>query len=111
MDSYHFEYAMDFIEYPLVGDYHASELVFVFDNQWPAIVHDFSAKDKQMAAWFGTYVSDVCTSAARLDSLYVMLCSTPVAAAVVEPGSIRIVSGGGHSVVSLVVALCCGSHV
>jgi hypothetical protein len=110
MDSYHFEYAMDFIEYPLLGDYHASELVFVFDNQWPIILHDFSAKDKQMATWFGTYVSDARASTG-LDSLCVMRCSTPVAAAVVEPGSIRIVSGGGHSVVSLVVALCCCSHV
>lgn len=52
---YHFVYKLDFIEGALLGDYHASELVFVFDNQWPIILHDFSDKDKNMAASFGHY--------------------------------------------------------
>ena len=46
---------MDFVEYPLLGNYHASELAFVFANQWPPVLHDFSARDKVVAAQFNGY--------------------------------------------------------
>ena len=50
---------MDFIEYALLGNYHASELCFVWDNQWPPILHDFSPNDQQIADIFGLYWSNL----------------------------------------------------
>jgi para-nitrobenzyl esterase len=52
---YHFTYVGDWIEDPFLGEYHSSELEFVFDNAWPPIIHSFSAKDQQMANDFGSY--------------------------------------------------------
>jgi para-nitrobenzyl esterase len=52
---YHFTYKGDWIEDPFIGDYHSAELEFVFDNEWPPIVHIFSERDKFMADAFGTY--------------------------------------------------------
>lgn len=46
---YQFSYALDWIEYLLLGDYHSSELDFVFNNPWPPILHDFSANDQNMS--------------------------------------------------------------
>ena len=33
----------------LGGNYHASELSFVFANQWPPILHDFTSADREMS--------------------------------------------------------------
>ncbi|KJE94823.1 acetylcholinesterase [Capsaspora owczarzaki ATCC 30864] len=52
---YQYIYKDNFIDGKLLGDYHASELYFVWDNQVPAVVHDFNEKDRLMAATFGTY--------------------------------------------------------
>jgi len=46
---YQFSYELDWIEYLLLGDYHSSELDFVFNNQWPPILHDFSANDQNVS--------------------------------------------------------------
>jgi len=39
----------------LLGVYHGSELQFVFDNEWPAILNSFNEDDKIVADIFGTY--------------------------------------------------------
>eukprot|EP01099_Mayorella_cantabrigiensis_P004543 TRINITY_DN3420_c0_g1_i1.p1 TRINITY_DN3420_c0_g1~~TRINITY_DN3420_c0_g1_i1.p1 ORF type:complete len:585 (-),score=131.46 TRINITY_DN3420_c0_g1_i1:914-2581(-) len=52
---YHFTYQNDWIDYKAAGDYHAFELFFVFDNQWPRGVHNFTAADQTMADTFGYY--------------------------------------------------------
>jgi len=52
---YHFTYKGDWIEDPFIGDYHSAELEFVWDNEWPPIIHIFSERDKFMADAFGTY--------------------------------------------------------
>jgi para-nitrobenzyl esterase len=52
---YQFSYKEDWIENLFLGDYHASELMFVFDNQWPPILHTFSANDTIVADFINTY--------------------------------------------------------
>ncbi len=37
-------------------DYHASELVFVWDNQFPPGIHDFNDDDGKISAAFQLYV-------------------------------------------------------
>ncbi len=49
---YRFSYDMHFVEYLLLGDYHSSELPFVFKNEWPPIVHDFDANDRTISDAF-----------------------------------------------------------
>ena len=57
---YHFTYKGDWIEYPILGDYHSAELEFVWDNAFPPIVHIFTKDDKKLAQSFGNYDSDCC---------------------------------------------------
>ena len=52
---YEFGYIGDWVEDRSLGVYHSSELEFVFDNQWPPLIHAFSARDAVMAATFGAY--------------------------------------------------------
>lgn len=53
---YHFTYvAPTWVDQWLLGDYHSSELEFVFNNPWPPLVHHFTENDKKMAATFGGY--------------------------------------------------------
>lgn len=52
--NYEFVYEA-WIDDKILGDYHSSELEFVWDNAWPPIVHAFDDDDKAMAASFGTY--------------------------------------------------------
>lgn len=49
---YHFTYPIHWVEGGLLGDYHASELAFVWGNPWPAIVHAFNSKDRTMSDSF-----------------------------------------------------------
>jgi hypothetical protein len=39
--------------YPIVGDFHGSELVYTWDNQWPKGLRVFTPLDLQMAADMG----------------------------------------------------------
>eukprot|EP00054_Salpingoeca_dolichothecata_P017906 m.108689 g.108689 ORF g.108689 m.108689 type:complete len:538 (+) comp22643_c1_seq1:56-1669(+) len=43
------------IDYDIAGDYHASELPFVFDHQWPPILHEFNEDKKLLAEGMTTY--------------------------------------------------------
>jgi len=52
---YHWTYKGDWIEDPILGDYHSSELPFVFDNAWPPLIHAFTERDQQMASIMGQY--------------------------------------------------------
>jgi len=52
---YQFNYRSDWIEVPFMGVYHSAELEYVFDNQWPPIIHTFNARDQAMADAFGYY--------------------------------------------------------
>ncbi|KAA0152499.1 hypothetical protein FNF28_07030 [Cafeteria roenbergensis] len=55
---YSFERKLSFLfglEDDLLGDYHSSEIAFVFGNQWPPIVHDFDADDAKLSEAMGTY--------------------------------------------------------
>jgi len=45
----------NWIDQWLFGDYHSSELEFVYDNPWPPLIHNFDNDDKEMAATFGHY--------------------------------------------------------
>ena len=45
---YQFNYMNKWLDFKLMGDYHTSEIYFVFDNPWPPIVHHFSRDDKDM---------------------------------------------------------------
>eukprot|EP00164_Ancoracysta_twista_P004684 GFYU01006332.1.p1 GENE.GFYU01006332.1~~GFYU01006332.1.p1 ORF type:complete len:472 (+),score=152.04 GFYU01006332.1:138-1418(+) len=56
---YQFSYEMHWIDTKLLGNYHTSELDFVFDNSWPPIVHSFNSDDKKMASYFGAYWSNM----------------------------------------------------
>jgi len=53
--QYRFVYPGDWVDMASQGDYHASELAFVFGNAWPPLVHIFSNNDAAVAASFGTY--------------------------------------------------------
>lgn len=47
---YQFSFDMsNWIEYPLLHDYHTSEIPFVFRNEWPPLVHHFDANDWKMS--------------------------------------------------------------
>jgi para-nitrobenzyl esterase len=55
---YQFSYKLDFPEnkdIPELGNYHTSELDFVFAQVWPPLVHTFSPLDLDMVAVFGAY--------------------------------------------------------
>lgn len=52
---YQYVYKNNWIDGRLLGDYHSSELFFVWDNQWPAVVHHFDEKDTIMAETFNVY--------------------------------------------------------
>ena len=41
------------------GDYHSLELPFVFDHQWPPLVHDFTPTEKKLANTFTLYWSNM----------------------------------------------------
>jgi carboxylesterase type B len=43
----------------VLGDYHSAELEFVWDNQWPPVVHAFSENDQKMADTVDTYFSNM----------------------------------------------------
>jgi len=46
----------------LGGNYHSSDLSFTFDNQFPALLHHFTKKDKEMAQFFGSRWSNLARS-------------------------------------------------
>ena len=57
---YHFVTPLtNWIEYGLLGDYHSSELAFVFGNQWPAIIHDFDKGEAEVSKAFQFYWSNL----------------------------------------------------
>jgi len=55
---YHFIYKGDFVEDPVLGDYHSSELEFTWANAWPPVIHRFTANDTQMSADFVGFFSN-----------------------------------------------------
>jgi len=59
---YHFVHKGDFIEDPILGDYHSSELQFVFNHAWPPLIHIFSDNDWEMARIFTTYYKNFISS-------------------------------------------------
>lgn len=55
---YSFERKLSFLfglEYDLLGDYHSCEMDFVWDNEWPPVLHAFNDDDKALAAAMGEY--------------------------------------------------------
>ena len=54
---YHFEYRMHWAESAVLGDYHSSELDFVWGNHFPDIplVHELNTKDRAMIRAFEFY--------------------------------------------------------
>jgi para-nitrobenzyl esterase len=59
---YHFIYDPDWIEDPILGEYHSAELYFVWDNAWPVVVHHFTVADTAMAGSIGTYWTNLAKS-------------------------------------------------
>ena len=58
VSSYLYQFNMklpNWVDYDALGNYHTSELSFVFDNQWPPLLHTFGEKEKRLAATFGLY--------------------------------------------------------
>jgi para-nitrobenzyl esterase len=67
---YHFEYPTTFeagLEYDLLGDYHTSELDFVWSNGWPPILHDLDANDITLADAMGRYWTAMARSGSPVD--------------------------------------------
>lgn len=52
---YRFTRNPGWIDTDLLGDYHTIELDFVWDNEWPPIVHLFDDNDKQLAEQIGEF--------------------------------------------------------
>jgi len=52
---YHFTFNPGWIDIDILGQYHSSEIEFVFDNPWPPIVHEFSANGRKLADAIGIY--------------------------------------------------------
>lgn len=52
---YQFTFKIEDALYPIVGDFHGSELVYTWDNQWPKGLRVFTPLDLQMAADMGLY--------------------------------------------------------
>ncbi len=59
---YQFNYMARWLDFKVMGDYHTSELYFLFDNSWPPIVHRFDKEDKEMAAIMETYWTNFARS-------------------------------------------------
>lgn len=55
---YHLTYKNDWLDYKFFGDYHSFDLQFVFDNQFPPIVHKYSERDQILANTFGDFWSN-----------------------------------------------------
>lgn len=43
------------VDYDIFGDYHSLEMPFVFNNEWPPVLHNFGQRQQQMADAFGAY--------------------------------------------------------
>jgi len=52
---YQFDYQSRWLDFKIGGDYHTSEIYFVFNNAWPPVVHQFNDNDKEFAAIMGGY--------------------------------------------------------
>lgn len=59
---YQYNYLSDFIEDHYLGVYHSSELEFVWDNEFPPIIHSFSKKDQYVADMMGSYWTNYAKS-------------------------------------------------
>jgi len=59
---YHLIYDSEFVETQIVGIYHAYELAFVFDNQLPPRIHEFSEQDQEFADDLGYYWANLAKS-------------------------------------------------
>jgi len=57
---YHFTYAGDWVDSVALGDYHASELPYVWANEWPPILHTFTHRDHEISDSFGLYWGNHC---------------------------------------------------
>jgi len=58
---YEFTFTMHYPIDPIFGDYHSSELSYVFDNPWPLDGHlrEWTDNDQAMAKTFGVYWSNL----------------------------------------------------
>jgi para-nitrobenzyl esterase len=57
-DTYLYIFTFESPNWPdewILGDYHSSELEFVFNNPWPPLIHYFDTDDQIMANTFGSY--------------------------------------------------------
>jgi para-nitrobenzyl esterase len=52
---YQFNYMSRWLDFKVMGDYHTSEIYFLFDNAWPPVIHRFNKDDEGMAAIMGGY--------------------------------------------------------
>ena len=43
------------IDWDFFGNYHSLEMPFVFDNEWPPLLHNFGSRQKEMAKSFGAF--------------------------------------------------------
>lgn len=56
--TYLYQFSADlsnWLEYGSLGNYHMSELFFVWRNQWPPLLHDFNSDEWQLADTFSAY--------------------------------------------------------
>ena len=52
---YQFVYKGRWLANKILGDYHSSEMQFVWDQPFPSFLHKFNEKDKEMAATFSKF--------------------------------------------------------
>eukprot|EP01065_Artemidia_motanka_P017790 TRINITY_DN211_c0_g1_i2.p1 TRINITY_DN211_c0_g1~~TRINITY_DN211_c0_g1_i2.p1 ORF type:complete len:598 (+),score=195.40 TRINITY_DN211_c0_g1_i2:91-1884(+) len=75
---YHFEYDFKGILHRIAGDYHTSELSYVFDNEWLAHiwpVGTWNSDDKKMAAEMGSYWSSFARGSNTVSPLSHVNCT------------------------------------
>ena len=60
---YHYEYKMHWIESGILGDYHSSEMYFVWGNDFPTgLIHPFNSNDKAMTKAFQAFWGNLARS-------------------------------------------------
>ena len=60
---YHFVFPLkNWMEYKLLGNYHTSEMCFVWGNEWPVLLHDFNEDERKMSNAFQYYWGNLAAS-------------------------------------------------
>jgi len=62
---YFYQFTYDppgWIDIDILGEYHSSEIEFVYDNPWPPVVHEFNSDGQAVADMMGYYWANMAES-------------------------------------------------